>query len=446
MKDRFSWIAWAALVALALPACGDDDGPGPAPADTGMPDGGAPADLGPPDEDTGTGDDAGSPDAGMPPSCEGLDPSVAPEPRGDQVAVFDAARGRLVVWGGDRGVPVMCFPSPDYVDELWLYDAACAAWSRVDAAGGPGARARASAVLDPSRDRMLVFGGRRPLGGGRYELFGDLWALDLETLSWSEVPVAGDAPEGRANATLVLDAARDRLVLFGGNLSGDGASFRPMNDTWAFDLASGGWQQIASGGTAPDRRLFHAAAVTADGSRMIVVGGGDANAFTGPFLDDAWSLDLASDSWSAIAVSGERPLARISAQLVASGDGVVLIFGHDDGVLGNTNDVWRLDPAAGTWSLLAPGDELSNLDVGFCDFPPDFTTQDLDRPERRQAFGVGVDGEGGALVFGGKSDCGLVNDVWRLDLASGGWEPLRPATMGLSCQRQGRLECTSYCM
>ncbi|MDH5491260.1 MAG: kelch repeat-containing protein, partial [Myxococcales bacterium] len=98
----------------------------------------------------------------------------------------------------------------------------------------------------------------------------------------------------------------------------------------------------------------------------------------------------------------------------------------------------------GTWAMLHPGDTLNSAPIGFCDFPPDFTIPEEGAPERRYSF---VHGQSAttAFVFGGKTDCGNINDVWSLSLETADWLMLRPPTGGEACNRSGSLTCTSLC-
>jgi hypothetical protein len=59
----------------------------------------------------------------------------------------------------------------------------------------------------------------------------DLWTLDLSDLTWHEVSVGGSIPPARLSATLVTDAARSRLLLFGGK-----SSETAYDDLWELRL------------------------------------------------------------------------------------------------------------------------------------------------------------------------------------------------------------------
>lgn len=409
------------LVSLA---CGDDDGP-PAWDDAGV------------DVDGSMVVDAGS-DAG--PTCG--TPGEPPRARGEQVVILDEARERLVMFGGNVAVPLMCIPATEIVDELWTYDLRCESWSRVEASGGPGFRSRSGFVVDTMRDRAILFGGRdRRASMGPYTNFADVWALDLETLTWSEVATSGDAPSPRSNPAAVYDAARDRLIVYGGNTSTSGLSPSGADDTFSLDLSTGVWSRVEGDG--PPARYAHAFAST---ETTFYVFGGTAS-FDG-FLNDVWAFDLASSRWSRMTTSGTPPTLRFGAVLFvrqdAAGDRLVMATGHDLTAIGNLNDLWELDVATGAWTELRSGD-VHNGEARVCELPADFTTQDLEAPERRE-LSAWVQSATEGYVIGGKTDCGNVNDIWRVDLAAPGWELVGQATTaGESCARSGNTSCAAYC-
>jgi hypothetical protein len=372
--------------------------------------------------------------------------TAAPPARGDAVGTVDPETGQLWIVGGDVGPTVMCRTQPVFQNDVWRYDPDCDRWTQVMTEGGPSARARAASALDTRRRRLLVFGGRYRAGEtGPYTVYNDVWALDLATAQWSQVTTSGAAPSGRANASAVYDATADELVIYGGNTSRDGLRYTPQGDVWALNLGTGAWRRVATSGMAPRPRLFHAAAIRE--RQMLVFGGGGADALTGSFYNEAFALDLATGTWSAVQLSGDDPLGRINHVLIADPTmpRYLLIAGHDDDALGNRNDVLALDPG-GAVRTLTVGDTFNRMGSGFCDFPPDFANVDTSAPERRSAFVAGVDPRRNrVLVFGGKTDCGTTRDVWAVDLATGAWRPLRTSNEGVACQRSGRTGCTSLC-
>ena len=51
-----------------------------------------------------------------------------------------------------------------------------------------------------------------------------------------------------------------------------------------------------------------------------------------------------------------------------------------------------------------------------------------------------------AWLVGGKTDCGVVDDVQALDLSTMAWEAVQSATAGESCLRAGGLSCDALCV
>src|SRR6185503_16490666 len=83
-----------------------------------------------------------------------------------------------------------------------------------------------SAIYDPVKDRMVVFGGARE--GVVGTLGDDAWALSLSgPPTWSQLLPSGWAPSGRSQHTAIYDPVRDRMAVLGGFREG---VYR--NDTW----------------------------------------------------------------------------------------------------------------------------------------------------------------------------------------------------------------------
>jgi hypothetical protein len=120
----------------------------------------------------------------------------------------------LVYAGQTTGVPA--------IGDLWALETG--RWTQGPA---PEPAPRQLYGLAQAGDAAWVFGGgdveRQPLG--------DLWRLDLGELGWSRLEPEGEAPSGRIGSTLVADAERTRLLLFGGHAGSGG-----LNDLWAVPL------------------------------------------------------------------------------------------------------------------------------------------------------------------------------------------------------------------
>ncbi len=387
-----------------------------------------------------SGDDSGETAA----DCETREYTL-PSTRGEVAGVWDAARSRMVFFGGDEGMPIDCIPKPVFLAETWAFQPDCNNFEQIAKTGDkPHARIRHAIAMDEDRGQMLVYGGRfRDGPTGDYTLYTDMWALDLATDTWTELP-SENAPTKRVTHTMVV--AGDQALVYGGNRTQSSTYYVPMADLWSYDLVGHQWEKLDDD-TPAGARLFHAATVSDDGATMFVYGGADANALFGPFFADLWAYDVASASWTELHTgSSGAPMGRIMPNLLFDGahNRLLLFGGHDDGNLGNTNQVWAFDLDANTWSNIEAGDAYANSAFGFCDFPADFVEVDTEAPERRY-FGAAAISDDELLIFGGKTDCGQINDLWGWDLSEGAWSERSSATFGEVCLRASAGDCSALC-
>jgi hypothetical protein len=244
------------------------------------------------------------------------------------------------------------------------------------------------------------------------------------------------------NTTMDADPERNRILLHGGGTT-DLTTYTIDNGTFAFDLETRSWSPIGTTGTLPPPRIFHGSALDRSRGRLYVFAGAGEDAFTATqFYRDLWYLDLASDIWTEVPSDSSFPAGRIKPEMAydAARDRILLFAGHDDTQLGNTNDLWSFDPAGGAWSLLIQGDTFNQPADGLCDFPADFATIDPASPERRESHLFELAGET-AVMFGGRTDCGLAKDTWELDLATPAWRQINESPLGMTCRRSGSLQC-----
>lgn len=127
--------------------------------------------------------------------------------------------GRLVLYAGQTtGVPALA--------DLWTFDPVVGAWAEQAPEPRPGARQLYA--LATSGGDGWVFGGSGK-GGDKLD---DLWAIDLATLAWRPIDT-GSGPSARSGASLIADPTRGRLLLFGGT---NGRAER--GDTWQLEVGS----------------------------------------------------------------------------------------------------------------------------------------------------------------------------------------------------------------
>ena len=354
--------------------------------------------------------------------------TLRPQARQRVEGVLDPSAQKILVYGGDEAPISTALPAPRQLsDELWSYDVACGTWTEVGAQQPPGAQGEYAATFDSKRNRMILVAGQKGTAANP-PVVDELWAYDTAAMTWTQLhPTAPGGPPGaRVGHRVIYDAAHDRLVMFGGERTINFSGSDMFGDTWTLDFtgsADGVWQKLA--GTGPSKRRD--AALATDGSRVVLFGG--ASDFA-TYQNDVWVLDLGQGAWTQATTSGDVPSARFASKLTfdAAGGRFVMFGGHDPASLGPLNDTYALtvDASGGAaFTLLIAGDS-------------DTTVAGVDHasPERRERHAQAAAGTQ-LWIFGGASDCGPMDDVWTLDLAAPTkWTPVVPALIDETCQRR----------
>ena len=310
--------------------------------------------------------------------------------------IFDPPRNRLVLFAGTNRTSDR--------NEVWVRSAAVGStWSRLAIEGElPPGRENHTAIYDPLRERMIVFGGLSAVG-----MFNDVWALSLKgTPVWGRLGVHGQPPTSRHDHVAIYDPLLDRMLVWGG---WDGAY---KNELWSLDLATGPtWRLLQVPGSTPRARREHSAVYDAASARIIMYGG-----WADTWLRDVWSLSLSgAPQWDSVAAGGARPLAvsghtaiydRIRRRMVTCGG--------DTASSKPTNEVWTLtlqgDP---TWTRLSPSQT---------------------EPQARRDQAAASDPSGDRLIIVGGWNRGALEDAWALDLEGGDWSELPPLSASPSAR------------
>ena len=241
--------------------------------------------------------------------------AIRPSARFYHSAIYDPVRDRMVLFGGYTGA--------DSLDDVWVLSlAGTPAWTQLTPTGTPpSGRYRHSAIYDPVRDRMVVFGGCTDS-----RVFNDVWALSLAgTPAWTQLTPTGTPPIARFSHSAIYDPVRDRMVVFGGY-----KNYSYLNEVWALSLAgTPAWTQLTPTGTPPIERWGHSAIYDPVRDRMVVFGG----YCTGQQVrNDVWALSLAgTPAWTQLTPTGAPPGARCDHSAIY--DPVrdrMVVFGGDD--------------------------------------------------------------------------------------------------------------------
>ncbi len=275
-----------------------------------------------------------------------------PAARLGHAAAYDAARGRVVLFGGNPGDGTV-------LGDTWEWDGVT--WFRRTPASAPPARKDHKMVYDAARARVVLFGGGPANGIG----LDDTWEWDGS--NWTEIPTSV-APAGRRQHSMAYDASNNRVVLFGGTerTSNNTEIVTHFNDTWLWD--GNVWVEVVSQlGQEPQARRNASMAYDPIRQKVVLFGGAPPDF---GFMDisspvkpppvnrfgDTWEWDGAS--WLPTS-PGTRPPRTEGAGLAFDVSlGQVLLFGGllgDDAGFANppvNNETWAWNGSV--WTELSP--------------------------------------------------------------------------------------------
>ncbi|HET6349032.1 MAG TPA: kelch repeat-containing protein [Candidatus Krumholzibacteria bacterium] len=246
------------------------------------------------------------------------------------VSVYDPSRDRMLVFGGDD--------NSRFCADVWslsMHDAH--AWTHLTPAGdAPTARSYASGIYDPVRDRLLIFGGWT-FGTN----FDDLWSLSLSgTPRWTHLSPAGTGPSSVGR--MIYDPVRDRAIVYDG-----------PERVWALSLSDPpAWTQLTIDGTGPADAAWPVVIYDSLRDRMVIWGGVNDD---WPLPTDTWAIALSGDPrWEQVETHAIPPQGRFGATAIYDPvrDRMILYAGSN---YHNLSDLWWLSFAnANSWQQLSP--------------------------------------------------------------------------------------------
>lgn len=281
-----------------------------------------------------------------------------------------------------------------------------------------GKRTGHSLAYDAKRQHVVMFGGSSDDAANPYPR--SLWSWNGET--WECLDDNG--PPGRRDAFLAYDAARDRLVLFGGRTISRDRQTQFRRDTWEWDGAA--WKQVDSAGPGP--RIHGAVAYDASRRGIVVHSGGGAD----DLLRDTWLWN--GSRWDSLPVVGPPGIGN--SMFSTSNATVVLSALREEspecrGLLRaqlhelRSNGLTPTGPRGPCYSPQAPAAQTANGFLLFASWEPRneaitwlFTNGAWRRadtsPTRRRGSQAAFDAaRQRVVVFGGDDDSGLLGDTWE---------------------------------
>ena len=285
---------------------------------------------------------------------------TSPGTRREHGAIFDRDHQRFLIFDGRSGTantPYILF------NDVWVLDVSGSpTWSNMAISGAiPGERHSVQWGYDAARNRVLIFGGygKHYPSSGIYEYLNDVWELSLEgEPQWTELFPSGQTPSGRLAGAAVYDPMRQRFVGFGGTINA------PV-DTWLLNLqGQANWQPLPIDGDRPNGGWGMTSVYDSKLDRMLIFGGSTDDGYYGS-NNNVWELALRGlPHWTQLSTTGTPPKARRSGAAIFDPlRNRMVVYGGFDAVPGSDQflgDTWALDfnVAPPAWTELHPSGAL----------------------------------------------------------------------------------------
>jgi len=254
-------------------------------------------------------------------------PTTPPAVRSHAAIAYNSRRGRAVMYGGQGPGPLNDTMELELVSGVWV--------PPLNNPPNPNvtpARYAHQMVYDAARDRIVMFGGYT---GSQF--VDETWLYDH--VGWRVPnPAPTMKPSARYGHAMAYDSARSRVVLFGGGTSGASAK----NDTWEWNGVD--WSQITTANS-PPHRFFAAMGYDAVRRKIVLFGGNGASTF----YSDTWEYD--GTNWTQIATQSS-PGPRSEHGMAFDADSNQLILYGGVTVLTDRDDTWAYDGT--TWTPHVP--------------------------------------------------------------------------------------------
>lgn len=280
------------------------------------------------------------------------------------------------------------------------------AWQFIDPGSRPGVNVPEAgedgrAAFDTRENRLIFFGGKND-----YDMtVADTWFYYPQSNRWEKLTASELSPPPREDHVLVYDPLRHKAIMHGGE---DGDT---SNQLWELDLNTLQWEDKTDS-TSPYLEDHYALYVPE--THGMYVFGGQNEQF--PVLADLWFLNLDLQSpeyyrWKKIQPEGEKhPPGRVDHCMAYDPykKRLLLFGGWNKGKDYFTTDTWDYSIAANQWKRITPRDRHH--------YPPS-----------RRHFAAAVDLQNKMwVIFGGRGEGSMINDIWAFDMVRDVWIDLTP--------------------
>ncbi len=290
---------------------------------------------------------------------------TGPSARSYSAIAYDSNRDTIVLFGGSGGIY-------QGKNDTWEWNGE--SWEEIFTATTMPILVSAKMVFDEDRNVIVLFGGMGEVNGSEVN---DTWEYD--GIDWTKIETP-DKPPVRNGAGMIYDTYRNRVVVFGGSISGgphvwdmweyDGANWYPMNpippeftsrkffgmaydkkndeyvvfggrddtqldldETWIWNETNGWSQKYPE--TAPPSRSHMSMVYDEQREKIVMFGGGIVN----DPLNDTWEWD--GENWQQIETE-IAPSPRVAYAIAYnSNHGSTILFGGNQGTFTTQlNDTW----------------------------------------------------------------------------------------------------------
>lgn len=267
-------------------------------------------------------------------------PLASPPPRTSAGMVYDEARHRVVLFGGQDAVAPVAGQGLPAMQDTWTWDGST--WTQQNPDHGPPAAVGPMLAYDPKIQKVVAV-----VSPASSSLVALTWLWDGRT--WTQVHPSIDIP-GPRYGQMAYDAAHSDVVAFGGHAVCTGPyQCTDDRDTWTFD--GNNWMRHPAASAGPVGRGGQAMEADPSNGSVVMFGGSFSTSFT--FLADTWTWD--GSAWTQLQPAA-WPWARAGGVAVSdSVDKVVLLYGgwwSTQAFGAEFYDIWEW--ASGTWTLIQP--------------------------------------------------------------------------------------------
>ena len=324
-------------------------------------------------------------------TSKAIDDSIYPIARSGHNMIYSPIDDEIILFGGMKDNFNV---EGSYLDDTWIYSYSTNTWTELLTSTQPSNRTSPGMVYDPTKERVLFFGGL-----SHNEYFNDTWELDLDTYEWNKIETE-ISPPILAEAEMVFDDFNQEIILFGGHVPTG-----YFDETWIFNITDDTWTKLNLS-THPSSRYGHRM-VYSYSKEAVVLFGGHAFNTSDTVNNDMWIYNCSSRLWIEMVIDSPPPIRYWHDIAYDEVNEKIVLFGGRINwyTMDCRNDTWEFDEETNQWVEIE-------------------TEQS---PEARMWFSmVYNEKEGNIILFGGNQDPNtkIFGDLWEYNTERSQWKQI----------------------